>query len=88
MIGLDITTTGDSVTAGDGVLFGEDAELCAIANCEILAVAVAPIRATVIFLILIFIYIWITSIDANRAIDAATPHIFYRKRFITNQIPL
>jgi len=88
MIGLDITTTGDSVTAGDGILFGEGVVLCPIANSGIPAVAVAAITATRILLILIFIYIRITCIDANRATDTATSYIFYRKRFIANQVTL
>jgi hypothetical protein len=72
---LDITTTGDSVTAGDCVLFGEDVVLCAIASSVLLTVAVAAM-ATMIFIILIFIYIRIGLRGCKQKQPIRQRHIF------------
>jgi hypothetical protein len=74
-MGLDISTTGDSVTAGDCVLFGEDVVLCAIASSVLLTVAVAAM-ATMIFIILIFIYIRIGLRGCKQKQPIRQRHIF------------
>jgi hypothetical protein len=83
MMGLAVTKTGESVTAGDCVLFGEDVVLCAIASPALLTVAVAAITATIIFLILIFIYIRIRLRRRKQVIQRVTTYIYLQERLIT-----
>jgi hypothetical protein len=57
MIGLDVTTTGDSVVP---VVFEDCGAVCAMVNPEEAATIAIDVAVTAIFLVLIFLlFVWV-----------------------------